>query len=93
MIHIALRFGDPEDDARGQTEQVSFETREEANAFMMGIEMANGWMSYDVLRDGRQEEADYQAHIAKLDEDARFQDEGPDWGDDDEDEEEEERGY
>jgi hypothetical protein len=57
MIRIEIRFGQ-EDEDRGVTEVVSFDTKAEADAFMMGVELSNGWMSYEVQHDGREQHGD-----------------------------------
>ena len=55
MITIEIRFGSPDDDDLAETETLTFSTLEEANAFMLGVDMASGWSDYTVNHDGREE--------------------------------------
>lgn len=52
MIDLEIRFGQEEED-RGSTVRVRFATKAEADAYMMGVEESNGWLEYEVLKDGR----------------------------------------
>lgn len=56
-IEIVIRFGqsfeeDPDGD-RSTVETFRFFTKEEADAFMTGVESACGWCDHEVLEDGR----------------------------------------
>ena len=51
-VTLVIRFGQ-EDDDFGSTETFRFRTKEEADAFMTGVEVSNGWLEYTVLEDGR----------------------------------------
>lgn len=56
-LTIVIRFGDSEEDdpdgERSEVGRFSFFTKEEADAFMTGVEASNGWMSYETIEDGR----------------------------------------
>jgi hypothetical protein len=54
MITLVIRFGDLDDDEFGETETVNFDTLAEADAFMAGVEMSNGWDQYTLWEDGRE---------------------------------------
>lgn len=62
-ITITIRFGEPleegedDDESNGSTETFRFRTKEEADAFMTGVEASNGWMDYTTIEDGRYPEA------------------------------------
>lgn len=51
-LTITIRFGQPQEDM-GTDETVTFNTKAEADAFMLGVDLSNGWMSYEVTRDDR----------------------------------------
>ena len=53
MLTIDIRFGGSEED-QGTTERFGFNDEETADAFMMGVASACGWMSYRTLRDDRE---------------------------------------
>lgn len=57
MIQIKIRWGELFEPDERPTETFRFKTRAEANAFMTGVVSAEGWMGYDLIEDGRDEQA------------------------------------